>query len=130
MELILAHLLVGRAMLVAEHADVAREELRHAATLAARCGALRAATAARGLLVRAGGRMRKPTGSPLDPLTSAERRVVALAAEGARNREIAQSLFVTLRTVEVHLTSAFRKLGVADRSGLAGIVGVSRAGVG
>ncbi|OLL71680.1 transcriptional regulatory protein [Pseudonocardia sp. Ae168_Ps1] len=129
-ELILAHHLLGRAMLDAEYPEAAREELRQAATLAARCGALRAATAARELLVQAGGRMRPPTGSPLDPLTSAERRVVALAAEGARNREIAEALFVTLRTVEVHLTSAFRKLGVPDRAALAGIVGAARTRLG
>ncbi|MEU9822355.1 AAA family ATPase [Pseudonocardia alni] len=127
-ELILAHHLLGRAMLVSDHAEDAREQLRQAATLAARCGALRAARVARELLVQAGGRMRPPTGSPLDPLTGAERRVVALAAEGARNREIAEALFVTLRTVEVHLTSAFRKLGVTDRAALAGIVDAARAG--
>ncbi|ANY10582.1 helix-turn-helix transcriptional regulator [Pseudonocardia sp. HH130630-07] len=126
MELILAYLRLGRAVLELGYPEAAREHLRHAATLAARCGALRAATAARELLVRAGGRMRRPTGSPLDPLTGAERRVVALAVDGARNREIAEALFITLRTVEVHLTSAFRKLGVADRAGLAQIVSGAR----
>ncbi|WP_165922094.1 AAA family ATPase [Pseudonocardia endophytica] len=126
MELILAHLRLGYAMLAADHTDVAREELRLAATLAAQCGALPSAALARTMLVQAGGRMRPPTGSPLDPLTSAERRVVALAAEGARNREIAEALFVTLRTVEVHLTSSFRKLGVTDRSQLAAIVDGAR----
>ena len=42
------------------------------------------------------------------------------AAEGPTNREIAQALFVTQRTVEVHLTSIYRKLAISSRSQLAG----------
>ena len=42
-----------------------------------------------------------------------------MAAEGPTNREIAQALFVTQRTVEVHLTSIYRKLGIGSRSQLA-----------
>jgi DNA-binding NarL/FixJ family response regulator len=41
-----------------------------------------------------------------------------MAAEGPTNREIAQALFVTQRTVEVHLTSVYRKLGITSRSQL------------
>ena len=41
-----------------------------------------------------------------------------MAAEGPTNREIAQELFVTQRTVEVHLTSIYRKLGIGSRSQL------------
>ena len=51
-------------------------------------------------------------------LTSAERRVVELAASGLRNREIAQRLFLSTKTVEVHLSRAYRKLDVG-RDGLA-----------
>ena len=40
------------------------------------------------------------------------------AADGASNREIAQSLFVTVKTVETHLGNAYRKLGVASRAEL------------
>jgi DNA-binding CsgD family transcriptional regulator len=53
-------------------------------------------------------------------LTPSERRVAEIAADGASNREIAQALFVTTKTVEVHLTSAYRKLGVRGRAELAG----------
>ena len=48
-------------------------------------------------------------------LTASERRVAELAADGLTNREIAQALFVTPRTVEGHLTRVFTKLDVASR---------------
>ena len=50
-----------------------------------------------------------------DSLTPSERRVVELAAAGGTNREIAQQLFVTEKTVETHLGRAFRKLNVSSR---------------
>jgi DNA-binding CsgD family transcriptional regulator len=49
--------------------------------------------------------------------------VASLAAEGRTNREIAQGLFVTVKTVETHLGNAYRKLGVAARSELPGALG-------
>ena len=52
-------------------------------------------------------------------LTASERRVAELAAEGLSNREIAQALFVSLRTVETHLTHAFQKLDIDSRTKLA-----------
>ncbi len=51
-------------------------------------------------------------------LTPSERRVAELAAEGMTNREIAQALFVTLRTVQVHLTHSYQKLAIASREEL------------
>jgi len=54
-----------------------------------------------------------------DGLSSAERDVAALAAQGLANREIAGQLSVALRTVELRLTKVYRKLGVKGRSGLA-----------
>ena len=53
-------------------------------------------------------------------LTPGERRVVELAANGASNKEIAQALFVSVHTVETHLTHAYAKLGVRSRGQLAG----------
>jgi DNA-binding NarL/FixJ family response regulator len=55
----------------------------------------------------------------IESLTPSERRVAELAAEGPTNREIAQALFVTPRTVELHLTNAYRKVGIGSRSQLA-----------
>jgi DNA-binding CsgD family transcriptional regulator len=54
----------------------------------------------------------------VDALTPSERRVARLAAEGRSNREIAQALFVTQRTVETHLQHAFQKLGIGSRTAL------------
>jgi DNA-binding CsgD family transcriptional regulator len=51
-------------------------------------------------------------------VTPTERRVADLAASGHTNRQIAQALFVTGKTVETHLTRIYRKLQVADRAGL------------
>ncbi|WP_421121629.1 LuxR C-terminal-related transcriptional regulator [Aquihabitans daechungensis] len=56
-------------------------------------------------------------------LTRREREVVELAAAGHSNREIAERLFVSLRTAEGHLHRAFAKLGVSDRSELAAVLG-------
>ena len=52
-------------------------------------------------------------------LTASERRVADLAAGGSTNRDIAQALFVTPKTVEVHLSNAYRKLGIRSRRDLA-----------
>jgi DNA-binding CsgD family transcriptional regulator len=50
-----------------------------------------------------------------DALTAAERRVCRQVAGGQTNREVAQALFVTERTVERHLSSAYQKLGIRSR---------------
>ncbi|MDT7803203.1 MAG: hypothetical protein QOI78_6636 [Actinomycetota bacterium] len=64
--------------------------------------------------------MRRGTGSPADTLSGSERRGAEKAAAGATNREIAESLFQTVRTGELHLTNVYRKLGLKGRAGLAG----------
>jgi DNA-binding CsgD family transcriptional regulator len=55
----------------------------------------------------------------LDALTPSERRVAELAAGELTNKEIAQTLFVTVKTVEVHLSSVYRKLQLGSRRELA-----------
>jgi DNA-binding NarL/FixJ family response regulator len=56
----------------------------------------------------------------VESLTPSERRVADLAAAGRTNRDVAQELFVTPKTVEVHLSNAYRKLGIRSRRELAG----------
>jgi DNA-binding CsgD family transcriptional regulator len=95
-----------------------REILRPALDLAHRCGALALTERARTELVAAGGRPRRLVLSGLDSLTPSERRVAQLAAAGLSNREIAQNLFITARTVEGHLTHAYQKLAITSREQL------------
>ena len=57
-----------------------------------------------------------------EALTPGELRVVRLAAEGRTNREIAHELYVTLKTVEGHLSRAYAKLGIAGRAQLAEVL--------
>jgi DNA-binding CsgD family transcriptional regulator len=61
--------------------------------------------------------------SGVDALTPSERRVADLGAEGLTNREIAQALFVTEKTVEGHLAHAYRKLDIQTRTGLGQALG-------
>ena len=56
-------------------------------------------------------------------LTAAEWRVCRQAAQGQTNREVAQTLFVTEKTVERHLSSAYQKLGIRSRFQLAAAIG-------
>jgi DNA-binding CsgD family transcriptional regulator len=96
----------------------AREPLRRALELAQRCGATALADRARAELVATGARPRRAVFSGLDALTASERRVAEMAAEGSTNREIAQALFVTEKTIEWHLSQSYRKLGIGSRSEL------------
>lgn len=109
---------LGAALHRAGHDQDARTPLREALDLADRDGARRAARRARAALVAAGGRPRRQRLQGREALTPTELRVATLAAEGLSNRGIAQALFVTLRTVEGHLTRAYAKLGTDSRQGL------------
>jgi DNA-binding CsgD family transcriptional regulator len=110
---------LGEALMRRQHEKDARKYLRAAVDLAVRCGASTAADRAHELLTAAGGRMSAVSASPKDALTTGERRVAVLAAQGLTNREIAERLYVTVRTVESHLSNAYRKLGAQTRTELA-----------
>jgi DNA-binding CsgD family transcriptional regulator len=101
----------------------ARQLLREAIDAAHRCGANALAALAETELRATGARPRRIMLSGLDSLTASERRIAELAGEGLTNREIAQTLFVTARTVEGHLTSVFRKLQLGSRTELASALG-------
>lgn len=109
---------LGAALRRANQRTEAREHLRQALELAQRAGATLLAEQAHEELIAAGARPRRVELSGAAALTPSERRIAAMAAEGLSNRDIAQALFVTLRTVEMHLSNAFRKLGVASRTQL------------
>ena len=111
---------LGAALRRAGHRRESREPLREALELADRCGALRTAARVREELLATGARPRRTALSGADALTPSERRVTRLAADGLSNRDIAQALFVTTRTVEGHLTQAYMKLDIAKREQLAG----------
>ncbi len=110
---------LGAALRRANHRAEAREHLRLALELAQRSGAVLLAEHAHEELIATGARPRRIVQSGAAALTPSERRIAVMAAEGLANRDIAQALFVTLRTVEMHLSNAFRKLGVSSRTQLA-----------
>lgn len=97
----------------------ARASLRETLHLAHVSGADLLVERVREALVAAGGKPRRSATSGVDSLTPSERRIVELAAAGLTNREVAESLFLTMKTVEWHLTRAYTKLGVTGRGGLA-----------
>jgi DNA-binding CsgD family transcriptional regulator len=109
---------LGAALRRANRRTEAREPLRRGLDLAVQCHAAPLADRARQELVTAGARPRRAI-SGVDALTPSELRVARMAAEGMGNRAIAQALFVTVKTIEVHLGSAYRKLGVPSRAALA-----------
>ena len=96
----------------------ARELLHGALDAAHRAGAKPLAEQAETELRAAGARPRRVFLTGLDSLTASERRIAELAGQGLTNREIAQTLFVTARTVEGHLTNVFRKLQLESRNDL------------
>jgi DNA-binding NarL/FixJ family response regulator len=97
----------------------ARELSRSGLELARSCGAARLAARAEDELRAAGASPRDVIRSGVDELTVSERRVARMAAEGMSNKQIAQTLFVTVKTVETHLHRTYQKLDVSSRAQLA-----------
>jgi DNA-binding NarL/FixJ family response regulator len=97
----------------------ARGPLRQALDCARRLGAEDLAQRAETELRATGAKPRRVQLTGLEALTASERRVAELACDGLTNREVAQALFVTARTVEGHLTHVFQKLNITARTDLA-----------
>jgi DNA-binding NarL/FixJ family response regulator len=110
---------LGAALRRANRRALAREPLRRALDLARRGGMRLLGRRARDELKAAGARPRRDLLTGPDALTAAEHRVATLAAAGHNNREIAERLYVTQRTVETHLTHAYQKLSITSRAELA-----------
>ena len=100
------------------HLADARRLLRQAVDTAHHLGAVALVRQAETDLRATGAKPRRVRLTGLEALTARERRIAELAADGLTNREIAQTLFVTDRTVEGHLTNVFTKLGVRSRTSL------------
>src|SRR4029453_17990820 len=98
----------------------ARPLLREAVRLAEDVGATVVGRMASAELRVAGGRAPIRASRPTDPLTPSERRIAELAAAGRGNRQIANALFITVKSVEWHLGNAYRKLGISGRAELTG----------
>jgi predicted ATPase/DNA-binding CsgD family transcriptional regulator len=108
---------LGAALRRANRRAAARSALQDGLDLAERCGARALAERARIELRAAGGRS-SGLGIESEQLTVSERRVAELAAAGRSNPEIAQTLFVTRKTVETHLGHVYRKLSISGRGEL------------
>jgi DNA-binding CsgD family transcriptional regulator len=123
--LLLAHALVelGAAQRRAGDRSLAREPLRRGLDLASASGAQPLAERARQELAATGVRVRRDAQTGIDALTPSERRVAEHAASGATNPQIAQALFVTVKTVEMHLGNVYRKLDINSRHRLAAHLG-------
>ncbi|MQS37744.1 ATP-binding protein [Streptomyces katsurahamanus] len=124
---------LGRAHIGAGNGRKGREALREADAVALRLAAPAPGTGGPALsgrlldmtekALREGRARRRPqTGGGSEALTAAERRIVGLAAEGHTNAQISSALCLTRRTVESHLTSAYKKLRITRRTQLVAIL--------
>jgi DNA-binding CsgD family transcriptional regulator len=110
---------LGAALRRSGRASDARAPLREGMDLAHRCGAAPLTARAQDELAASGVRRRPRTMlRGVESLTPSERRIAQLGATGRTNREIAQSLFITRKTVEMHLHNAYRKLDIDSRAEL------------
>lgn len=111
---------LGSALRRARRRAEAREPLRDALSLARRCGAAGLARHVHSELEATGERVRRYVPVGVESLTASERRVAEMAAQGMTNREIAQALFLTVKTIETHLSATYGKLGIGSRQLLPG----------
>lgn len=100
-----------------------RRPLREGLALADQLHARQLAERARAELLAAGARSRRAAVTGINALTPAEQRVALLALHGDGNAMIAQTLFVTTKTIETHLNRAHRKLGITSRRQLRDVFG-------
>lgn len=108
----------GAALRRAGQRAQARRVLSQGLDGAARCGAQPLAARAREELRVAGARPRRDWSVGVEALTPSELRIVRLARDGRTNRQIAQELYLSIKTVEGHLARAYGKLGIAGREEL------------
>ncbi|MGH3225355.1 MAG: helix-turn-helix transcriptional regulator [Streptosporangiaceae bacterium] len=95
-----------------------REALRKALDLAHHSGAVVIEQRAHEELLASGARPRRPVLQGADALTPSEQRIASLMAKSMTSRNIAETLYLTISTVEWHRRNIYRKLDVASREGL------------
>jgi DNA-binding CsgD family transcriptional regulator len=115
---------LGGALRRANQRAAARDPLMAALKLCQQTGATALAMEAQTELALTGSRRRGDTLWGPEALTPSERRVAELAMQGLTTREMAESLFVTPKTVEFHLRHIYQKLGVNSRDKLSGALGI------
>ncbi|MBN9141132.1 MAG: AAA family ATPase [Micrococcales bacterium] len=121
-----AQLGLAQVQLARGQREAARRHAREAFQYAVREGARPLAVQARSVAARvtSPGEILPPD-ERLALLSPSEFRIAEAAARGERNREIARSQFVTVKTVEFHLGNVYRKLGIRSRTELTSILGVA-----
>jgi DNA-binding CsgD family transcriptional regulator len=120
LELARARLDLGEVLQREGDAAGARTELATAAALAQELGATVLARRAAASAAASGARPRRAARHGREALTPAELRVAQHAALGESNQEIADQLFVSVKTVETHLSHSYHKLGIRSRAQLPG----------
>lgn len=113
----------GAALRRANQRAAAREPLQKGLDLSHRGGLIALAMRAQIELTATGARTRRIQLAGVDSLTPSQRRVADLAARGLTTRRIAESLFVTPKTVEYHLRNVYQKLDISSRAQLADMLG-------
>ncbi|MFC7598397.1 AAA family ATPase [Terrabacter sp. GCM10028922] len=108
------HWRLAEALVAAGDRDAARAHASEAAASAEQLGALPLQRAVAGTVSAA--RLAVTTGGGVPVLTGRERDVLALVAEGLTNREIGRRLFISEKTVSVHLSNLMAKLNVSSRT--------------
>jgi DNA-binding CsgD family transcriptional regulator len=116
---------LGTAQRRARRSPQARATLSRALELALECGAPPLIDRTLTELRAAGARPRRRRRSGVSALTASERQTAELAAAGRTTRQIAAGLFLSPKTIEGHLTSAFRKLGISSRAELGSLLAAS-----
>jgi DNA-binding CsgD family transcriptional regulator len=128
LELSRLRLELGRTLTRLGRRVQARASLQRVLADADRNGATLLAERARRELVATGLRPRRAQTEGVSSLTPRQRQVCDLAAAGTPNRAIAQQLFLSVKTVETHLATAYDKLGIATRDGLVDTLRAAGAG--
>jgi DNA-binding CsgD family transcriptional regulator len=120
LQLARSHIALGAALRRAGQRSRAQQHLELGRALAQACGARPVVDVAESELRACGARPRRLSRSGAEALTPSERRVAELAAAGLSNGDIARQLFVSLKTVETHLSRVYRKLAISGRADLLG----------